>query len=791
MAIQQRENILAFKQGDIFGKYKITSKSKVKAKNAAKPLGEGGSGVVYLAEQVFIDNIKVKRALKFFLFRDDIAKKILDELKQTPSLESTKNFNEEIVNISSFNHENIIKIVDGGILDRNDYQIPYIVTDYIDGDTLSDFIQQPTLFSKYISNDDELINFFVQICKGLMYLHKNNFYHCDIAPKNIFIKGEKGDFQLVIGDLGVGKTISSDSTKWKKEKIAIIGSKSYMSEKAQSLLYKFVQAEEFLKLQPEWDLYSLKKTFEELLKAYEKYRNINSPWYHSLKRIINKPFIDLKEIAENIERQRPIHRQFHGVPELSEADSTNRGKKQLQPIKPVWITNRVKKIVTHPLFLRLKKVPQILSSNTFNPGTNYSRYEHSLGTYENMRQVLITLLRKEEFIGIFTKSKIELALVAAMLSSISKFPLSFVVHEIRVSTKKKYFPNISQGLLANKFLDYIDPSQGIEKSLWDTISEQFPSINRNILYELLTSNETENWGIEEKAINYLLNSSVDVRVLDFLQRDSYHVGISSNLNFDLDSLIEHFTTIETENSFEVLLGSRGVIGAEQLLTLRYWLYKRIYWNSPNRSYMVVMKYILMKLYKEHGAEFESDLIDHIIFADLVHMFHFLEKRTKKYEISEVSELLNTIAGERQRSFKEIFVLNQSESDINKLMIDCDSYSKLDFDEIEALRIGIESVISKIIPLNNDKINILIDVPVDDNNKLGQDIKIQKHDKTTLELKLFSGIVGGIIDSFDENLKFLRVYIHPDYGNELKDIVLKKKIGEAVKNYLKNRSIRTN
>ena len=94
----------------------------------ATVIGEGGSGIVYLAEQAFVGNIKVNRAIKFFVYRDDLANQTIHQFSDRIS---SKNFNDEILNISSFNHENIIKIIDGGVIERNGHNIPFIITDYV------------------------------------------------------------------------------------------------------------------------------------------------------------------------------------------------------------------------------------------------------------------------------------------------------------------------------------------------------------------------------------------------------------------------------------------------------------------------------------------------------------------------------------------------------------------------------------------------------------------------------------------------------------------------------------
>ncbi|MBK7358111.1 MAG: protein kinase [Saprospiraceae bacterium] len=775
--ISEREKLLDLKPNQEFKNYKIVSKKPADGEELAIPIGEGGSGIVYLAEQTFVKQVKVNRAIKFFVYRDDIASQTIHEFSGRIS---AKNFNDEILNISSFNHENIIKIIDGGIIEKGEHHVPFIVTDYVEGHTLRDLLLKPELIDEYAADGQDIIDLFGQICSGLEYLHRRHFYHCDIAPKNIFIKGEKGNFQVVIGDLGIGKTLRKDLAPV-DNKLFVHGTRDYMPQKVYDVRNKEIEYKEFLKLQPEWDLYATKKTFQELLTAFEKRNNMNKPWFKSLKKIVSKEFRNISDVAKNIERQKPIYRQTAGTPELSEADSTTNGYKELQPIKSIWVTDRVKKVIRHPLFFRMKKVPQLLSANTFNPGSNHTRYEHSLGTYENMRQVLISLLRNEDFIEILDEKNIELALLASLLSSISKFPFSFLIHEIR-DRDRNYFSKITGKVMLTKILNFKDEEKGIKESLWEVIDKNFQVESLDKLIEIISGDSSSNWMIQNKIISALLNSSIDVRVLDFLPRDSYHLGISTGAHINFDSLIEHICIHDNTIAINV----KGVTYVEQVITLRYWLYKRIYWNNPNRAYSTVLKYVFTKLHLEKST-FEDNLLNKILFSDPIDMLYFLDEESNEEKNGNthlaINKLLKTIFSDRPTLFKDIFVINQTESTAQLKKI-CKKFSKMPFAELEAIRKELETELSQIFKFNPDTINIIIDIPNEENKKLGEDLSVIKYDKTVTELSNLSGIIDGIIKTFDNNLQFLRVYLNPIYKDQLpKEPDKRKEMHDLIQNFL--------
>jgi len=763
--LSQRELLLNIKENQRFrNNYIIISKETSLQNNGfATPLGEGGSGIVYVAEQIFLNSIKVKRAVKFFVFRDDIANKNKNRI-------SIQNFNDEILNISSFNHENIIKIIDGGVDKRKDEDIPFIVTDYVEGHSLDQLITDPNLVKGYIESGEDIIDIFGQICTGLSYLHKKSFYHCDIAPKNIFIKGEKGNFQIVIGDLGVGKTLISDQLN--KGKLIVHGSKIYMPANVALLKNKEIEYIDFLSLQPLWDLHSLKVTFIELIEAFEMVIKPEGIWFKSLKKIVNKDFKKIQDIARNIERIKPVYRQTAGISELSEADSSLHGHYELHPIKSVWITDRIKKVIKHPAFLRLKKVPQLLSSNSFNPGSNHTRYEHALGTYENMRKVLMSLLRNEDFLEILDEHHIKLALVASLICSLPKFPLSFAIHEIR-DRDNNYFNKFNT---KNILLHLLNHKMGAEHTLREIIEKQFSNIDLDEVIKIITNNPGTKWGLDISIISKLINSTIDVRVLDFLPRDSYHLGISSGAHIDFESLINSICL--HEGSFAIK--SKGVTNVEQVVTLRYWLYKRVYWNSPNRAYVSVLKYIFISLYLKKKS-FEDKLFKKCFISDTNELLQFLQQQIGNDPV--LGNLLNTIYSPRPAGFWEIFIINQTES-VAGLNDICDKYSKLPFAEIENLRIELEVELSKVLNLKPNEISILIDIPNEDNKKLGEDLTVVKHDNQVVPLKRVSGLIEGIGNTFDDNLKFIRVYLNPMYRDQLRDEKKGDQIKQVILNFLK-------
>ena len=263
------------------------------------PIGEGGTGIVYAAKQFFGSNpdIYSKRAVKFFIFRDDLI--------PTWGYVPKDNFVIEIKNISRFNHQNILKVIDGNYLtvnidSKNTISIPYTVTEFIEGLNLEELFNgdNTKLILRIFEDEESIFELFTQILLGIEYLHNNNFFHCDIAPKNIFVKSDDdGGFLAVIGDLGAGKTMipgAFDTT-------SVIGTWNYMTTDAQQYKNKEVSYDIFKDLQPTWDIYSTTITLKEIITKIKECRLFSFDFWNIdrlLERLDEKDYKTINEILQ-------------------------------------------------------------------------------------------------------------------------------------------------------------------------------------------------------------------------------------------------------------------------------------------------------------------------------------------------------------------------------------------------------------------------------------------------------------------------------------------------------------
>ena len=150
-------------------------------------IGVGGSSTVYLARDLKTNEV--------------VAIKILHP-NYAQDKKFVQRFIREIKIIMNLKHPNILKLYDYGFVD----DIPYYVTEYVQGKTLKDILKEKGRLS--INEAKKII---LDILNVLSYVHKNGIVaHRDIKPGNIMIDKE-GNVKLM--DFGIAKIEGSSLTQ--------------------------------------------------------------------------------------------------------------------------------------------------------------------------------------------------------------------------------------------------------------------------------------------------------------------------------------------------------------------------------------------------------------------------------------------------------------------------------------------------------------------------------------------------------------------------------------------------
>jgi len=170
-------------------------------------LGEGGYGLVYMAEQ---DRpIRRRVALK-------VIKPGMD------SRQIVARFEAERQALALLDHPNIAHVYDAG---ATQVGRPYFAMEYVEGVPITRFCDKERLGIK------ERLQLFQQVCGAIQHAHQKGIIHRDLKPSNILVTAKDGQPLVKVIDFGVAKALAQPLTEKTlyTEQGQFIGTPDYMS----------------------------------------------------------------------------------------------------------------------------------------------------------------------------------------------------------------------------------------------------------------------------------------------------------------------------------------------------------------------------------------------------------------------------------------------------------------------------------------------------------------------------------------------------------------------------------
>jgi serine/threonine protein kinase/tetratricopeptide (TPR) repeat protein len=186
------------KAGDRIGRYKLLQQ-----------IGEGGCGLVYMAEQE--EPVRRRVALKVI--------KLGMDTKQVIA-----RFEAERQALAMMDHPNIAKVLDAGTSESGR---PYFVMELVKGIKITDYCDEHNLSTK------ERLELFMQVCHAVQHAHQKGIIHRDLKPSNILVARPDPDSRGVpkVIDFGIAKATQgrlTDQTLFTAFE-QFIGTPAYMS----------------------------------------------------------------------------------------------------------------------------------------------------------------------------------------------------------------------------------------------------------------------------------------------------------------------------------------------------------------------------------------------------------------------------------------------------------------------------------------------------------------------------------------------------------------------------------
>ncbi len=187
--------------GRTIGRYKVLEK-----------VGEGGCGVVYVAEQT--EPVRRRVALK-------VIKPGMDTKQIVARFEAERQA------LAMMDHSNIAKVLDAGATETGR---PYFVMELVRGIKITEYCDQNRLVTK------ERIDLFIEVCQAIQHAHQKGIIHRDIKPSNILVTSHDGRPVPKVIDFGIAKATEGRLTEGTvyTQMHQFMGTPAYMSPEQMS-----------------------------------------------------------------------------------------------------------------------------------------------------------------------------------------------------------------------------------------------------------------------------------------------------------------------------------------------------------------------------------------------------------------------------------------------------------------------------------------------------------------------------------------------------------------------------
>ncbi|MBD3253636.1 MAG: HD domain-containing protein [Candidatus Lokiarchaeota archaeon] len=247
----------------------------------------------------------------------------------------------------------------------------------------------------------------------------------------------------------------------------------------------------------------------------------------------------------------------------------------LDPVHgPIPLTSLEVKLISQPIFQRLRKISQLSMTSLIYPGATHSRFLHSLGTLYVMEKMLHSLKSEIKLLS-SNESGFKIAQkmrVAALLHDIGHLPFSHTFEKINNEITHEELGIFI--ILNTKIRDILEKAGIKAKTISSMICGE--------------GNLEDPDGQVLAQLTPLLHSDADADRMDYLLRDAYFTGVPYG-NVDIDRICSFVKLVNGE----VCFSEKAQHALEDFLFARFQMYQIVYTHKTVIFYNLLLKKIYL------------------------------------------------------------------------------------------------------------------------------------------------------------------------------------------------------
>lgn len=484
-----------------------------------------------------------------------------------------------------------------------------------------------------------LAKLFLQLARALAYMHDSaGIYHFDVKPANILVSEQRnGTPKAWLIDLGLAKeaALSRQSDPIKVGFTLLYAHPILHREQGLKITNQQEKSSRTIlpeQLDSRFDLYACGKTLQECLKIVRSYfgqhahRLYEFEFLHMLACLLldghivwTEPTNDrdptrifVEDVANGCGRGLFVQHKFQSMAEVVKALERLLGLYSLEQVIPElnpWfpspinasdiafanLTDRVRRLLVHPMFKRLERERQLgLLSEVF-PTATHTRGNHSLGVYAATCQYISSLYHDPEnplCKILFGEREIRLTLVASLLHDLGQTAFGHDIEEVH----ENLFAHTTFTETLLKATESInDESMPAFSAILSSPEPGGWSLGATALEDLLTFLKEDSRKQPKPILGLLrqiVDGPIDADKLDYIIRDSVDCRVQYGHGIDvprfLRSLTSHWVdggaaVADALGPLRLAIKAKGKASADAFIIARAQLYQSVYWHHTFRT----------------------------------------------------------------------------------------------------------------------------------------------------------------------------------------------------------------
>ncbi len=463
-----------------------------------------------------------------------------------------------------------------------------------------------TFFSTSRISARAFIALWRDLIEQLYALHSAGYTHGDISPYNILIDSDERP-HLIDFELCAPREVAQG-------KLEVGGTRGYVHPDAESRLANALEGKTEITFDEriQWDLYALGRTLVYALGSGDTdlYRDLG-PFRQRYLRLLACRLLDGRNLSrdtaiglapeefkslrygsadEALRDLKKIMGEYDLTRIVPELNLGTPDRLQVSQIAPTVLTPRLKRLLGCTEVARLGTFHQLGLLNLVYPTATHTRLEHALGTYTTTCEYVRWLLRDEQnpfFLQVATAEDVKAVLLASLLHDIGHYPLA---HDFEEADADVFDHEVrTQSLLLKEDTPLHRILTGPEPDGW--------AMSPQRICDILRAESAEfKFSLMDRVLHSVVSGPLDADKIDYLTRDSAHLGTRYGSGIDVTRLLRTLTVLLEPAAGHTVgrVGTqeKGKIPAETLAFARYAMFGAVYWHHTYRSIKAMIQWIV-------------------------------------------------------------------------------------------------------------------------------------------------------------------------------------------------------